>query len=264
MKPDTKSLYDKDAIEIVYAFSKQMIKEFGEMIKVIAVFGSQAKKNDLDPHSDIDVLVVIDDAKFSVDNVISETYRTVTAKILEKISKRIHVTTMKLTNFWEHSKTGDPVLVNILRDGYAVIDTGFFEPMQILLFQGRIKPSQEAIYAYYERAPRNLRTVEYGFLRMVSELYWAMIDASHAALMRIGEMPATPKEVPRLIEEKFVKTKIIEQKHADFAKEIYELSKKVAHNQIISISGAEIDNLKEKASEYVEEMRKIVSNFKPR
>ncbi len=258
MKEKLKEKFDKESLDIVYAFSKRMIKEFNDMIKVIAIFGSSSKKDELDPNSDIDVLVIVDDVDYQIDDEIAKSYRVITGKIVEKVSKKLHITTLKLTHFWEYVKVGDPVVLNILRDGYAVIDSGFFTPLQILLYKGRIRPSEEAIYTYFERAPRSLKQVEFNLLKSVSDLYWAMIDSAHAALMRIGELPANPREIPKVIEEKLVKPGLVNQECADFAKEIYELSKKIAHNEVKSVTGAEIDELKEKAEKFVDEMKKIV------
>ncbi|MDK2850063.1 MAG: hypothetical protein PWP03_382 [Candidatus Woesearchaeota archaeon] len=258
MKDELKKNYDEESLNIVYNFAKKMTKEFGDLIKVIAIFGSATKKEDLDPNSDIDVLVVVDDVDFKIDDALAQTYRVLTGKIVEKVSKKLHVTTLKLTHFWEYVKVGDPVVLNILRDGFAVLDSGFFTPLQVLLYQGRIRPSEEAIYTYFERAPRSLKQVEYNLLKSISDLYWAMIDSAHAALMRIGEMPANPREIPKIVEEKLVNTKLVSKDCADFAKEIYELSKKIAHNEIKEVSGAEIDELKERARKFVDEMKKIV------
>ena len=258
MKELFKKNYDKENLDIVYNFAKKMSKEFGEMIKVIAIFGSTSEKGKLDINSDIDVLVVVDDVDFQIDDAIAKSYRVITGKIVEKISKKLHITTLKLTHFWEYVKVGDPVVLNILRNGFAILDSGFFTPLQVLLYQGRIRPSEEAIYTYFERAPRSLKQVEFNFLKSVSDLYWAMIDSAHAALMRIGEMPANPREIPKILEDKLVKTNLVSKECADFAKEIYDLSKKIAHQKLKEIKGVEIDELKEKAERFVDEMKKIV------
>ena len=64
-------------------------------------------------------------------------------------SEKLHITTLKFTSFWEYIRAGDPVGVNILREGMALIDSGFFEPMQQLLIQGKMRPSPEAVWVYF-------------------------------------------------------------------------------------------------------------------
>ncbi|MFO8241301.1 MAG: hypothetical protein R6T90_09945, partial [Dissulfuribacterales bacterium] len=61
-----------------------------------------------------------------------EAYRVIVEKIISKTSERLHITTLKFTNFWEYIRGGDPVGLNMLRGGIPLIDSGFFEPMQQL------------------------------------------------------------------------------------------------------------------------------------
>lgn len=250
--------YEKSAISTVYDFSKKMIDEFGDLIKAIVLFGSQTGDDkDKNPNSDIDVLVVVDDAKYTISYELSQSYRILTGNIVSKVSDKIHVTTMKLTHFWEYARSGDPVIINILRSGYSIYDAGFFEPMQFLLFKGRIRPTEEAVYSYFERAPRNLKNVDYNLLKCVSDLYWAVMDSAHAALMKIGEEPPSPRKIPQMIHEKLVKPGVIDSKHHDTAQEIYDLSKKIAHQEIKVIEGKKIDELKKKIEDFVEKMKEI-------
>ncbi len=62
-----------------------------------------------------------------------ETYRIIVEKLALKHSKRLHITTLKLTNFWEYMRVGDPIGLNILRTSLPLYDVGFFEPLQQLL-----------------------------------------------------------------------------------------------------------------------------------
>jgi len=110
-----------------------------------------------------------------------------------------------MTSFWEYIRNGDPIAINILRDGVALIDTGFFEPLQVLLRRGRIRPTQESIWLYFIRAPNTLHNSKWHILQATLDIYWACVDACHAALMKIGETPPTPEHVADLLEDKLVK-----------------------------------------------------------
>jgi len=131
--------YPKDDLTIAYKFAKKVYDEFGNFIKAIVLFGSSVREEKT--KGDIDVLIVVDDITIQMTAEIVETYRIITEKSVADISPRLHVTSLKLTTFWEYVRMGDPIGLNILRDGVALLDTGFFDPLQGLLARGRIRPS---------------------------------------------------------------------------------------------------------------------------
>ncbi|MFW6014591.1 MAG: nucleotidyltransferase domain-containing protein, partial [Candidatus Nanoarchaeia archaeon] len=130
-----KDKYQQTEIDLAYKFASEVHKEFGHFIKAIVLFGSRAKKEESED-GDIDILLVVDDVSYSMSGEVVETYRIIVENLILKISKKIHVTTLKFTSFWDYIRVGDPVGLNMLRDGVALIDTGFFTPMQYLLFSG--------------------------------------------------------------------------------------------------------------------------------
>ena len=179
-------------------------------------------------------------------------------KCIVQTSTKLHVTTMRFTAFWEYMRNGDPVAINLLRDGVALIDSGFFDPMQMLLKKGRIRPTQESIWTYYSRAPATLQGSKWHLMTAVLDLYWVVIDAAHAALMKIGEIPPTPEHVAELMEQKLVKKKFIEQKYVTIMRNFYKLMKLVTHREIQEIKGEEFDKYYAHAEEFVQRMRKFI------
>lgn len=248
--------YKKHDLDLAYEFSKRMYKELGTFIKAIVLFGSITRPGKRE--GDIDVLIIVDDVTVNLSAEFVEAYRIIAEKQVLQVSPKIHVTTMKLSNFFEYVKVGDPIGINMLRDGVPLMDTGFFEPLQALLKQGRIKPTKESIWAYYTRAPMTLQNSRWHLLQACLDLYWAVIDASHAALMSIGETPPSPDHVAALIERKFVDTKILPKKCANTMKTFYVLSRKILHKEINSIDGIQYDHYWTMAREYISEMKKII------
>jgi uncharacterized protein (UPF0332 family) len=187
-----------------------------------------------------------------------QTYRVITEQIASKISKRLHITTIKLTSFWDYVRNADPIAINMLRDGLPLYDAGFFEPMQQLLFQGRIRPTREAVWSYFARAPTTLRSSEWHLLQATIDLYWAAIDAAHAALMKLGDVPPTPAHVADMIDNRMVKTGVVNSRYVKIMKNLYALNKKIIHRELQAISGKEYDELRKQAQEFVKVMQKIV------
>jgi len=250
--------YKQEELTIAENFSNEIEKELGDFIKAIVLFGSSTRKNEFTPESDIDILIIVDDIKTELTAEFVEAYRIIVEKIAFKISKKLHITTMKLTNFWEYVRAGDPIIINILRDGVPLIDTGFFEPLQILLREGRIRPTMESVWVYFSRAPATLYNSKWHILQAVVDLYWAIIDSAHAALMAVNEIPPTPSHVADLLKEKMAKKGLIKQKYINTMKKFYELSKKIIHREIREIKGKEFDKLYKEADEFVDAMRMFI------
>ena len=249
--------YPKDDLTIAYKFAKKAYDEFGNFIKAIVLFGSSVREEKT--KGDIDVLILVDDITIQMTAEIVETYRIIIEKSVADISPRLHVTSLKLTTFWEYVRMGDPIGLNILRDGVALLDTGFFDPLQGLLARGRIRPSPEAIYSYFYRAPRTLSNSRWHLLQATLDLYWAVIDSAHAALMKLGESPATPEHVADLMDTAMVKKGKVERRYAETMRLFYSLSRQILHRELKEITGPAYEKYFQQAADFVERMQKIVT-----
>jgi len=255
VNPNTEK-YHKHDLDTAYDFTKRMYKEFGAFLKAVVLFGSTARG---EKGNDIDLLIIVDDTSIGIDADVSEAYRLITEKIVNEVSKRIHVTTIKFTSFWQYMKNGDPIGVNILREGVALIDTGFFTPMQVLFFQGRIRPSPEAMWGYFEMAPRSLMSSKGHLMQASIDLYWAVVDSAHAVLMKHGEVPPTPAHVGDMLNEKLVKTKKLEKKYSDIMDRFYKLSKAIVHGHIREMKGEDFEKYYKDAEMFVHRMKRILN-----
>jgi len=248
--------YEKTSIDIAYTFSKKVYKEFENFIKAIVIFGSAARKKK--NTNDIDILIIIDDISFVLTKELVQAYRIIVEKIVFETSTKLHITTLKFTNFWEYVRAGDPVAVNILRDGYALIDTGFFDPLQALLYQGRIRPSPESVWSYFSRAPETIANSKWHLLQGTIDLYWAVIDSAHAALMKANEVPPSPEHAADIMEEKLVKPGLINKKYPVIMRRFYELMKMITARDIKEISGEQYTEYLKESEEFVEAMQEFI------
>lgn len=259
-KPN-RAKFDKNDLDIAYDFAKKVYKEYGNFVKALVLFGSAAKVN---PHhqGDIDILVIVDDVTIEFTEALIQAYRVIMQKLIGETSKRIHVTSMKLTSFWEYMRAGDPVAINILRSGHALIDTGFFDPMQLLLSQGRIRPTAESIQLYYARAPQTLQNSKWHLLQATIDLYWAVIDSAHAALMKIGVTPPSPAHVADMLDKHFVRPKLIEKRYSTIMRNFYKISKMIMYREIKEIKGPEYDRYYKEAESFIDRMRSFIEKHK--
>ena len=251
--------YPKEDMDTVYKFAKEVEDELGTFIKAVVIFGSTARKTQ-GKKSDIDVMIVVDDLSIVLTPEVVEAYRIIIKKLIVKISTRLHIISLRFTSFWEYIRNGDPIGINILRDGVAVIDTGFFDPLQSLLKRGRVRPTQESIWTYFVRAPNTLHNSKWHILQGTLDLYWAVIDAAHASLMKLGEIPPTPSHVADLLNKKMVKKGLLEESYVTIMRNFYRLMKMITHREIQEITGQEFDKYFKEAESFVQRMRKFIED----
>ena len=256
-KHPTKHTYHEKDIDIALAFAKSVYKELPHITKAIIMFGSAARTED-SKKSDVDILIIIDDVTLKLTQELLKTYQIIVDKKILDTSQRLHVVTLKFTTFWEYVRAGDPIAINVLRDGYALIDAGFFDPLQALLYQGRIRPSKEAINNYYAKAPMTIFNSKWHILQATLDLYWAAIDSAHAALMSQGFIPPSPQHVPDLMEKELVRKRSLEKEYVETIKLLYDLFKKITHREIGYISGADYDKYLDLTNKFVNRMRTFV------
>ncbi|MBI4144065.1 hypothetical protein HY486_02365 [Candidatus Woesearchaeota archaeon] len=231
--------------------------ELGDFLKCVILFGSSTSEV-LHEH-DIDVLLVIDDLSRVVTPEVVEAYRIIVEKTAGKISNRFHINTLKLTELWDYARNGDPVFINMLRDGVVFFDSGIFEPLQFLLKQGRIRPTKESVYNYYSRAPLTLQNADWHILQACIDLYWACIDSAHAAIMKHGDVPGSPSQVGDILRVTLVKQGRLKKYFADIFDDLYALQKDITHRRVQRVSGKQYDEYKKKADDFVDAMKLIVS-----
>jgi uncharacterized protein (UPF0332 family) len=254
-----KNKYDASDIDIAYQFARKVHKEFGTFLRAVVLFGSTTEENAGKKHAgDIDVLLIVDDVTYFLTPEVVETYRVVVQKMIVDTSKRLHITTLKFTSFWEYVRIGDPIGINMIRNGVALLDTGFFYPLQLLLHQGRLRPTPEAVHAYYARAPTTLFNSRWHLMQATLDLYWAVIDAAHAALMMHGVIPPAPKDVADMLEEKLVKKKMLDKKHVKTMRIFYTLSKMILHRKLKDIDGKTYEKYYAEAKEFLDAIKKLV------
>src|SRR3989344_5403810 len=249
--------------DIAMDFAVKVYEKFNNLVKSVILFGSSAK-NAAMSSSDVDIIIVIDDASIQWDHELIAWYREELGKLVSSnpYKKELHITTTKVTSWWSDMLKGDPVIINILRYGDALVDSGgFFNPLKALLFQGRIKSTNEAIYNALQRAPEHFIRSKTSQLSSVDGLFWAMVDSSQAALMTIGILPPSYEQIPLNLKEQFVDTNKFKMKYVVWFRDLYVLHRKIVHGEITEIKGAELDEWQQRTKEFIEVMTKLVNEL---
>lgn len=250
--------FRKEDMQVAYKFANRLFKEFGNFLKAVVLFGSTARGDKKE--RDIDLLVIVDDVTIDFTPEVIETYRIIIEKTIVSLTERLHVTSLKFSTFWEYARAGDPVAINILRDGVPLIDSGFFKPLQALLAEGRIRPSPESVWTYFGRAPRTLHNARWHLMQASLDLYWAVVDSAHAALMMLNITPPSPDHVGDLLENMLVSRGLLDPKYVKTMEKFYNLQKKIVYREVKDITGKEFEKLYTEAEDFVNTMKVFIES----
>jgi predicted nucleotidyltransferase len=258
--PTLKLINEKD---IAMDFATKIYEKFNKLVKSIILFGSQTK-NTAVSGSDIDIIIIVDDASIQWDQELIAWYREELGKIIKAnpYKKELHINSVKLTTWWQDLMRGDPVVINIIRFGEPLIDFGgFFSPLKILLQEGKIKSTPEAIYAALQRTPAHIARSKASEMGSIEGLYWAMVDSAHAALIAAKQTPPSPEHIPVLLKEMFVDTGNLKMKYVVMHRDLYLLHRKIVHGEITDLKGVEIDEWQARTEKFVQEMIRLVKEL---
>ena len=258
--PTLKLVSERD---IAMDFAQKAYEKFNKIIKSVVLFGSTVKQTRV-PGSDIDVIIIVDDAAVQFDQELVVWYREELGKLLASnpYKKELHVNTVKLTTWWQDLTKGDPIVINILRYGEAMLDFGgFFNPLKILLQDGKIKPTPEAIYTSLQRAPQHLARSKQAELSSIEGVYWSLVDSAHALLIASKIMPPSPEHLPILLKENFVDKKLLPMKYVLWYRDLHDLHRKIVHGEITDIKGQDIDDWQDKADQFIRKMAELIDRI---
>lgn len=252
----------EEIIKKIEEFSKKVLEKFDGLIKSIVVMGSIVR-GEFKPESDIDVFVILDDTLEEITPEKQEEIDSEIEGIAKGISEKLSVQpSYTLTEFTDYARSGHPIIYNFIKEGVAVYDTGFFMPWKRLLEAGKIPRTREAIESYMEGAPKKLiRAKTVKLLMLAEDCYYAMLNSAQAVLMFMGLEPPVPSKAYGEVKRYLVEPGILEQKYADWLKEIIEIRKKIEYKKITEVSGAYVDEWLEKAEKFVEKMFTLLNTL---
>jgi len=246
--------------DIAMDFATKTYERFNKLVKSIILFGSTAKNTTVQG-SDIDIIVLIDDVAINWDEELISWYREELDRIVRKnpYKKSLHINTIKLSTWWDDLMRGDPMVINVIRYGESLIDFGgFFEPLKFLLLKGKIRSTPEAVYSCLQRAPQHFLRSKTAELNAIEGLYWAMVDAAHAALISRNILPPSPEHIPINLKETFVFEKSLDLKFVTWYRDLLYLYKRISHGEISDLKGVEIDMWQARTDEFMRAMARLV------
>jgi predicted nucleotidyltransferase/uncharacterized protein (UPF0332 family) len=269
---EIKKIYDKKSKssfklknerDIAMDFAQNLYKKFDKLIKSVILFGSSAKHTNV-IGSDIDIIIILDDVSIKFDNKLILWYREELGKIIQTnaYKKDLHINTIKLTTWWYDLSRGDPTILNVIRYGDALIDFGgFFSPIKILLEEGKIKPTPEAIYSSLNRVPNHIRRSKLAEISAIEGCYWSYVDSAQSLLMSINVSPPSPEHITILLKEKFVEKGLLKMKYVSQFRDLYDLHRRIMHGEIKDLSGKQIDMWQDNSEDFFKVVMKLIKDL---
>lgn len=244
----------KDIFEKVVKFTNLARKQYGDLIKSVLIFGSAARGG-MVKGSDADVWIILDDtatkSSEDLEKINSQLY------LLAHELKDLHIQTTALTEFWRWMRMGSPELVNFLRSGLIIYDTGFIKPVQRMLNLGLLPPSEETIALKVKTAETRLKKIRIDVKSMIFELRYTALDAIQSVVMYYYKKQPDYKMAPEFLK-KLMKEKKLEKKYLDKFSELDKLWKDIDHKVIKDTTCKHLEQAMQLADEIVERMKKLL------
>ena len=233
---------DNNFNDVILNFSKDLIEKVDGLVKSIVLFGSYVENKE-NEKSDIDLLIIIDDVYAKDLNITVPFYFDNLNKILaDEKYKKIHVTTLTLSKFWEMILNGDPLVLDILRKGEPIIDpAGIFGSLKKMLENGLIKTSPEYLEIMKKRAEEGVNYANLMLIKAFESLYNSVVTISQYYLIKNNINIYSPEDILNKFEELKKKRKISSEVY-NYYKKVYEYMKKIEHREIRNV---DLDLLKE-------------------
>ncbi|UCG95520.1 MAG: nucleotidyltransferase domain-containing protein [archaeon] len=249
----------KRRAEVIKKFSKKLLDKYGPYIKAIVAWGSVVR-NEFTSKSDIDVVVLIDDTRGNLTKKVRAEVDEFMFKAAEETDKMLSPQPVwTITEFMSMIRRCAPLAYNLLKDGVAVYDTGFFLTNKRLLERGDIPLTKEAVENRMENVPKRLRRAQHAKMYIIAEdLYYACLDSLQAVLMFMGRGPPDANHAGEAARKFLIENKLTKEEIVKIIEDIIEFRKKTEHREIKDIKGEEIDKYMERAKKFVEEMERVL------
>jgi len=174
----------------------------------------------------------------------------------EKID--IPFTVILVSDFWQRLNTRDEEALDMLRNSYTLHDIGFIKPIHELFATGKLRPSKEATKVYFVRAEKAMKNSNRHLITAVIDIYWAVVDTAHAAVMLAGITPPSPEELASVMKKELIARNLLHKRCAEIMDNTYKVAKDFIHKRRWEIKGKEFDKYYEDAEFFISEITRFI------
>jgi uncharacterized protein (UPF0332 family)/predicted nucleotidyltransferase len=257
------------ALRITEIHKSMVLKKFEKYV-VSYVLGGSLVKGRATETSDIDTFVVIDDTdvtRMTAPELKSRLRGMILgyadeAAMAAGVKNKLNIQIYVLTEMWDSLRNANAVIFTLLRDGVPFYDRGMFQPWKLLLKQGKIVPTPEAVDSYIKSGKQILDRTKFKLKEIaIEDFFWSTFTPSQGVLMMAGIPPPDPKETPEKLREVFVKTGYLEEKWPKILEEILQLRKDIEHGRIKEVTAKQVEELFEKSTKFLDRIEKLAKDL---
>lgn len=165
------------------------------------------------------------------------------------------------SQFWKGVRNKDSRTLDVIRNSLVVHDNGFFYPIQDLLVNGKMRPSRESVRIYFMKSDKAIKNANEHVAKAIIDLYWAVTDAAHSAVMTAGITPPSPKELSSVVNDVLVRRNLVHPRCVEIISNVYTVAKKIMHKQQFEFTGREYDKYLEDVDFFIQEMNDFVKTY---
>ncbi|MBU3904650.1 MAG: hypothetical protein KJ906_00680 [Nanoarchaeota archaeon] len=245
-------------------FASEVVKKYGRAVKTIIIWGSVLRSEEtFSEKSDIDTLIILDDTSIRVGPELRHVIDMDVRKIANKVYKNISVQPCwTLTEFFDQVREQTPLVYSMLREGWAVYDTGFFIPIKKLYALGKMPATSQSALRKLDPAERRMfRAKNAKAMIVFDDIFYAMLESVQGIVAYMGVEPASVRLTPGLMKNLLISKKIIEPKWAKELDDVIKFHKAVEHGTIKDITGVELDNWIKRGDKFVKRMKKAYKDL---
>jgi uncharacterized protein (UPF0332 family) len=233
-------------------FSRKIEASLGRLVFSIVV-RSPSESSD-----SVEIVLLVDDFNSTVFNQQLSDIQLKASELAYSSTLPVKCSVVLASSFWDGFRGMDEGAMGLLRDGLVMHDRGFFLPLQDLLVTGKVRPSRESVKVYFVKAEQSMKSAGQRVHRAVLDLYWAVLDSAHAAVMMAGITPPSPKDLVGTVKRDLVARNLVHPRCAEVADRIYDVANRVMHREVFEISGRDFDSYLHDADFFIKEMDEFV------
>lgn len=246
-------------LEALEIFADKVAERYGKLLGSCIVMrpGNDSSKEGAGT-KDLKVFFLIDDLNSVVLNPALTDIRGGADELAYESDLPLRCEVLLASVFWEKYNDSDLETLDMLRHGIVIKDNGFARPLQDMLVTGKVRPTDESMKVYFVKAERSLKISGQKVNRAVLDLYWAVIDSAHAAVMVAGMTPPSPEHLAEAVKSELVKRNLVHRRCGDIVDKFYNIAKRIMHKEVFEVSGREFDSYLDDADFFIKEIDDFV------